>query len=338
MLDRIITIESHIYERQREFPAASGEFSALLTDIALAGKIISREVNKAGLADILGRAGSINVQEEDVLKLDVLARDTMVNILKRGGHVCAIATEEDADIIPVHNERPRGHYVVLLDPLDGSSNIDANVSIGTIFAIHRCADREKSCGDEADALQPGSRLACAGYIIYGSSTMLVYTTGVGGVHGFTLDPSLGEFLLSHPDICIPERGGIYSINEGNEVFWKEHTRRYIRHLKEPASGEGRPYSSRYIGSLVADFHRNLLYGGIFLYPEDSKSSKRPHGKLRLLYEAIPLGFIVEAAGGKATTGFEPILDIEPVELHQRVPLILGSRLDVEEYEAYCRGE
>jgi fructose-1,6-bisphosphatase I len=236
MLDRIITIEGHIYERQREFPAASGEFSALLTDIALAGKIISREVNKAGLVDILGRAGTVNVQEEDVLKLDVLARDTMVNILKRGGHVCAIATEEDADIIPVHNERPRGHYVVLFDPLDGSSNIDANVSIGTIFAIHRCTDRGKSCGDDTDALQTGNRLACAGYIIYGSSTMLVYTTGVGGVHGFTLDPSLGEFLLSHPDIRIPERGGIYSINEGNELFWKEHTRRYIRHLKEKASG------------------------------------------------------------------------------------------------------
>jgi fructose-1,6-bisphosphatase I len=336
MLERIITIESHIYERQRSFPGASGEFSELLNDIALAGKIISREVNKAGLADILGRAGVVNVQGEDVLKLDVLARDTMVNILRRGGHVCAIATEEDADIIPVHSKRPQANYVVLFDPLDGSSNIDANVSIGTIFAIHRRLSKGQGCGDEADALQTGRQLACAGYIIYGSSTMLVYTTGAGGVHGFTLDPSLGEFLLSHRDIHIPERGRIYSINEGNSPWWHDHTRRYIEYLK--SRGDGRPYSGRYIGSLVADFHRNLLYGGIFLYPEDTRSPKRPTGKLRLLYEAAPLAFVVESAGGRATTGFQSILDIEPVELHQRVPLVLGSRLDVEDYEAICRGE
>jgi fructose-1,6-bisphosphatase I len=334
MVDRIINISSHIFEQQTLHPGATGEFSGLLNDIALAAKVVSREVNKAGLVDILGLTGGVNVQGERVKKLDVFARDTLVNILDRSGHVCAIATEEDADMVPLLGEGPRGDYVVTLDPLDGSSNIDANVSVGTIFGIYRKVG-DGRLGELSDVLQPGNKLVCAGYVIYGSSTMLVYTTSEqGGVHGFTLDPSLGEFLLSHPGIQIPERGKIYSVNEGNEAWWKVHTRDYIYYLK--SEGDGRPYTSRYIGSLVADFHRNLLYGGIFLYPEDTRDPKRPTGKLRLLYEAAPLGLVVEAAGGRASTGFEPILEIDPTQLHQRVPLILGSKLDVEDYEAYCR--
>lgn len=335
MADRIVTIESHIYEQQRRFPESTGEFSGLLCDIALAAKVVSLEVNRAGLVDILGGTGTVNIQGERVWKLDVFARDTLIDILQRGGKVCAIATEEDADIIQMPRGLPKGHYIVSLDPLDGSSNVDANVSIGTIFSIHHKSGSDEN-GTESDFLQPGVKQICAGYVVYGSSTIMVYTDGSGGVHGFTLDPSLGEFLLSHPDIKTPERGRIYSINEGYECWWKEHTRRYIEYVK--SEGDGRPYTSRYIGSLVSDFHRNLLYGGIFLYPEDTRDPKRPHGKLRLLYEAAPLALVVEAAGGKATTGTERILDLDPDELHQRVPLILGSRLDVEDYEAFCRGE
>lgn len=333
MPDGIVTIERHIYEQQRLYPVSTGEFSGLLCDIALAAKVISREVNRAGLGDILGGTGTINIQGERVLKLDVFARDVLVEFLQRSGKVCAIATEEDADLIQVPRELARGNYTVSLDPLDGSSNVDANVSIGTIFGIQRKSSPGED-GTESDFCRPGREQICAGYIVYGSSTIMVYTDGKGGVHGFTLDPSLGEFLLSHTGIKIPERGRIFSINEGNERWWKDHTRRYIEHVK--SEGDGRPYSSRYIGSLVADFHRNLLYGGIFLYPEDTRDQRKPHGKLRLLYEAAPLAFVVEAAGGRATTGFEPILDIEAEELHQRVPLILGSRLDVEDYEAFTK--
>ncbi|MCK4351664.1 MAG: class 1 fructose-bisphosphatase [Candidatus Krumholzibacteria bacterium] len=333
MPDGIVTIERHIYEQQRLYPESTGEFSGLLCDIALAAKVISREVNRAGLGDILGGTGTINIQGERVLKLDVFARDVLVEFLQRSGKVCAIATEEDADLIQVPRELARGNYTVSLDPLDGSSNVDANVSIGTIFGIQRKSSPGED-GTESDFCRPGREQVCAGYVVYGSSTIMVYTDGKGGVHGFTLDPSLGEFLLSHTGIKIPERGRIFSINEGNERWWKDHTRRYIEHVK--SEGDGRPYSSRYIGSLVADFHRNLLYGGIFLYPEDTKDPRKPNGKLRLLYEAAPLAFVVEAAGGRATTGFEPILDIEAEELHQRVPLILGSRLDVEDYEAFTK--
>jgi len=335
MADRIVTIESHIYEQQHRFPESTGKFSGLLCDIALATKVVSLEVNRAGLVDILGGTGTVNIQGERVRKLDVFARDILIEVLQRGGKVCAIATEEDADIIQVPRDLPKGHYIVSLDPLDGSSNVDANVSIGTIFSIHHKSSNSVY-GTESDFCQPGVKQVCAGYVVYGSSTIMVYTDGSGGVHGFTLDPSLGEFLLSHPDIKIPERGRIYSINEGNECWWKEHTRRYIKYVK--SEGDGRPYTSRYIGSLASDFHRNLLYGGIFLYPEDTRDPKRPHGKLRLLYEAAPLALVVEAAGGRATTGTERVLDLEPEELHQRIPLILGSRLDVEDYEAFCRGE
>jgi len=333
MPDGIVTIERHIYEQQRLYPESTGEFSGLLCDIALAAKVISREVNRAGLGDIMGGTGTINIQGERVLKLDVFARDVLVEVLQRSGKVCAMATEEDADLIQVPRELARGNYTVSLDPLDGSSNVDANVSIGTIFGIQRKSSPGED-GTESDFCRPGREQVCAGYVVYGSSTIMVYTDGKGGVHGFTLDPSLGEFLLSHTGIKIPERGRIFSINEGNERWWKDHTRRYIEHVK--SEGDGRPYSSRYIGSLVADFHRNLLYGGIFLYPEDTKDPRKPNGKLRLLYEAAPLAFVVEAAGGRATTGFEPILDIKAEELHQRVPLILGSRLDVEDYEAFTK--
>ena len=335
MHEKIVTIESHIYDQQRSFPESTGEFSGLLCDIALAAKVISREVNKAGLVDILGGTGSVNVQGERVRKLDVFARDILVEVLQRSSRVYAIATEEDAELIQIPRHMTKGNYTVNLDPLDGSSNVDANVSIGTIFGIQRrSSDREEAT--ESDFCRPGNELVGAGYVVYGSSTMMVYTDRGSGVHGFTLDPSLGEFLLSHPDIRIPERGKIYSVNEGNTRWWKDHTSRYIEYVK--SDGDGRPYSGRYIGSLVADFHRNLLYGGIFLYPEDTKDPKKPSGKLRLLYEAAPLAMVVEAAGGRATTGFQRILDIEPEELHQRVPLILGSRLDVEDYEAFCRGE
>ncbi|MFC1543871.1 class 1 fructose-bisphosphatase [Gemmatimonadota bacterium] len=332
MVDRIVNISTFIYENQSRFPGAHGAFSGLLNDIALATKVISREVNKAGLVEILGLTGSTNVQGERVRKLDEFANDVLLNVLERGGHVRAVATEEDADLIVFKKGGDRGPYAVTLDPLDGSSNIDANVSIGTIFGVYRIDEKKRDCS-ESDVLRPGRELVASGYVIYGSSTMMVYTTGES-VQGFTLDPSLGEFLLSHPGIRIPERGKIYSINEGNSAWWKEHTRSYVEYIK--SDGDGRPYSGRYIGSLVADFHRNLLYGGIFLYPEDTKDPKRPTGKLRLLYEAAPLGMVVEAAGGAASTGFERISEIDPGQLHQRVPLILGSKLDVEDYEAFCR--
>lgn len=334
MTDKIVTIENHIHNQQQCYPDSTGEFSSLLCQIALAAKVISWEVNRAGLGDILGGTGSINVQGENVKKLDVFARNIMVEALQEGGMICAILTEEDRDLIMVPDGMRKGHYTVSMDPLDGSSNIDVNVSIGTIFGItHKLTQENDEDGTVADVLRSGRQQVCAGYVIYGSSTMMVYADPAGGVHGFTLDPSLGEFLLSHPDIKIPERGKIYSINEGYEPWWNEHTRRYINYLKSDKSEQ--LYTSRYIGSLVADFHRNLLYGGIFLYPEDKMDPDKPAGKLRLLYEASPLALVVEAAGGIATTGFEPILDIQPDDMHQRVPLVLGSRLDVEDYIAFC---
>ena len=334
-MERIVTIENHVHEQQKQFPGATGEFSRLLLELALAGKIIAREVNRAGLGDILGATGDVNVQGERVQKLDHYARDVLVGILRRGGHVAAIANEEDEDLIRIEHEDPRGHYLVTLDPLDGSSNIDANVSIGTIFGIYRY-DSEGQKAAICDVCRPGREQVGAGYLIYGSSTMMVYAARNGGAHGFTLDPGIGEFLLSHPDLAIPERGRIFSINEGYAVWWNEPVRRYIAWLKTP--GEDRPYTGRYIGSLVADVHRNLLYGGIFLYPEDTKDPDRPQGKLRLVYEAAPLAFVVENAGGRATTGTTPILDLTPEGLHQRTPLVIGSRMDVNDYEAFCRGE
>jgi fructose-1,6-bisphosphatase I len=330
---RLVTIERHIIEQQKQFPQATGEFSALLYDIAFAAKVISREVRRAGLADILGYTGTENVQGEEVRKLDEFADEVIFRAMDHTGRLCVMACEEREEIIPIPEEFDCGHYVLLYDPLDGSSNIDANVSIGTIFSIHRKISPGER-GALEDCLQPGSKQIGAGYVIYGSSTLLVYTAGLG-VHGFTLDPTVGEFLLSHENIQIPKRGKIYSINEGNTHNWDDNTRRYIDHLKTPDKASGRPYSSRYIGSLVSDFHRNLLYGGIFLYPADKKS---PKGKLRLLYEANPLGLIVEQAGGAVSNGRQRVLDIEPTDLHQRTPLIIGSHDDVKEAEEFLQGK
>ena len=330
---RLMTIERHIIEQQKQFPAATGEFSALLYDIAFAAKIISRDVRKAGLVDILGYTGSENVQGEQVRKLDEFADEVMFKAMDHTGRLCVMACEEREDIIPIPAEFKSGHYVLLYDPLDGSSNIDANVSIGTIFSIYRKVSAAER-GTREDCLQPGNQQVGAGYVIYGSSTLLVYTAGLG-VHGFTLDPTVGEFLLSHENIQIPKRGAIYSVNEGNTHNWNEGMRRYIEHLKTPDKATRRPYSSRYIGSLVADFHRNLLYGGIFLYPADKKN---PQGKLRVLYEANPLSFVVEQAGGASSNGQQRILDIQPADLHQRTPLIIGSHDDVKEAEEFLQGQ
>ncbi len=327
-----MNVQRHIIEQERQYPQATGSLTGLLMDLIYAAKVISREVNKAGLVNILGLTGDKNIHGEEVKKLDEYANDKLYNAMDHGGHLCIMASEERDQVIPIPDEFPKGKYVLLFDPLDGSSNIDANVNIGTIFSIHR----KKTDGENGkleDCLQKGRDQVAAGYIVYGSSTMLVYTTGQG-VNGYTLDPSVGEFLLSHEDIKIPTKGKIYSINEGNTNFWDEGTKKYISYLKEKDPATGRPYSLRYIGSLVADFHRNLLYGGIFLYPTDYKDPKKPKGKLRLLYEASPLAFIVEQAGGLATTGKENIMDVQPTELHQKVPLIIGSKEDVLTYQKF----
>ncbi|MDP6925193.1 MAG: class 1 fructose-bisphosphatase [Candidatus Scalindua sp.] len=310
----------------------TGNLTGLLMDLTYASKIISREVNKAGLVDILGLTGTENIHGEEVKKLDEFANDKLYRAMEHGGHLCVMASEENDDIIPIPKGYPKGKYILLFDPLDGSSNIDANASIGTIFSIHK-KKTDGEIGTLEDCLQKGSDQVAAGYIIYGSSTMLVYTTGKG-VNGFTLDPSVGEFILSHENINTLSKGKCYSANEGNSAFWNEGTRKYIDYLKEKDSSTGRPYSLRYIGSLVADFHRNLLYGGIFLYPADYRDPKKPKAKLRLLYEAAPLAFIVEQAGGMATTGKENIMDIVPTELHQKVPLIIGSKEDVLTYKKF----
>ena len=326
-MSKIKTVQQHILDEERLYPGATGDFTALLTSLTLAAKIISREVNQAGLVRILGETGEINVHGEAVQKLDEFAQQTIYRAMGHSGHLCVMASEESEGIIPIPDGGKRGRYVLMFDPLDGSSNIDVNASIGTIFSIHRKITTGID-GALEDCLQVGTEQLAAGYFIYGSSTMMVYTTG-HGVNGFTLDPSLGEFLLSHENIKIPKRGKIYSINEGNFTKWDAGTRRYIDYLKQDKKEKGLPYSLRYIGSLVADFHRNLLKGGIFLYPG-------PKGKLRLLYEAAPLAMVAEQAGGAASTGDVRIMDIQPTSLHQKVPLIIGSREDVAEYETYYR--
>ncbi len=332
MQDKIMTLERHFLEQQRQYPQARGDFTKLLTEIGFAAKVISREVNRAGLGDILGKAGVINVQGEEVQKLDQMANKLLINTLDHLGMLCAMSSEEEEDWIRIPACFPTGNYAVNFDPLDGSSNIDVNVSIGTIFSIHRKISRtERGAGE--DCLQTGDRQVAAGYVVYGSSTMLVYTSGLG-VYGFTLDPGLGEFLLSHEAMRIPPRGAFYSVNEANAPSWDANIRRYIDHAKRSKKEGGRGMSLRYIGSLVADFHRNLLMGGIFLYPADTKS---PHGKLRLLYEASPLAFIMEQAGGRAIDGTRRIMAIEPEGLHQRVPLIIGSKEDVDDFERFLGG-
>ena len=331
-----ITVSRFIMDHQRLHPEATGALTSLLSELIVAAKTISAEVNMAGLADILGLSGKTNIQGEKVQKLDEFANNTIKLRMAQCGNLCVMASEEDDDIIPIPpgNE---GKYTLAFDPLDGSSNIDVNVSIGTIFSIHRRCSSGMS-GTEADLLQKGTEQAAAGYIIYGSSTMMVFTTG-NGVHGFTLDPSVGEFYLSHPDIKIPAKSKYFSVNEGNYHYWDENTRRYVAYLKEKDEATDRPYSSRYIGSLVADFHRNLITGGIFLYPKDNKNPDKPVGKLRLLYEASPLAYIVEQAGGRAVDGAgNNIMDIQPTELHQRVALVIGSRDDVDLAEKFLLGK
>jgi len=331
-MQRIITIERFIIEKEHEIPGATGEFSKLLTDLALAAKIVWREVSKAGLVDIIGSTGKVNISGDVVQKLDEFANEIFINVMQKGGHLCVMASEESKGLIEIPEELAKGKYVLVFDPLDGSSNIDVNVSIGSIFGIFR-RKTSSGKGTEQDVLQPGRNLVAAGYIVYGSSTIFVYTTG-NGVHGFTLDPSIGEFLLSHENIRIPKKGDIYSVNEGYYERWDDNMKRFINYLKAEDKATGRPYKLRYVGTLVADFHRTLLYGGIFMYPGDKKN---PEGKLRLLYEAAPLAYVVEKAGGRASDGFRNILDIEPTNLHQRTPLFIGSEEDVKLAEKFIQG-
>ncbi len=327
------TLGEFVVEKQRDFPHATGELSALLSAIRLAAKICNREINKAGLGDVIGDAGDTNIQGEEQKKLDVYANDRFKAALEARGEVCGIASEEEDQFVVFDNERSRrGHYVVLMDPLDGSSNIDVNVSIGTIFSIYRRVTPVGTPAQLEDFLQPGRNQVAAGYVVYGSSTMLVYTTG-NGVNGFTYDPSIGVFCLSHENIRIPENGGIYSINEGNYHRFPQGIKQYLKYCQETDEKSGRPYSARYIGSLVSDFHRNLLKGGIYLYPSTAKT---PNGKLRLLYECNPLAFMVEQAGGKASDGKIRIMDIQPTTLHQRSPFYVGSTAMVEKVESLLR--
>ncbi len=331
VVGRITTIERHILDEQKGFPEATGILTSLLYDIALAGKFISSQTTRAGLAEILGRTGERNIQGEEVMKLDKLADLTIFRLNDHTGRLAVMASEEHAQVLKIPDKYPKGKYVLLYDPLDGSSNIDYNVSIGTIFSIYRRKSRSGG-GRLSDCLQPGKNLVAAGYIIYGSSTMFVYTTG-NGVHGFTLDPSVGEFLLSHGNIKIPEQSKYYSVNQGYEKYWSEGVVEYTRYLQGLRNSH-QGLSLRYIGSLIADFHRNLLAGGVFYYPADRRDPGKPHGKLRLLYEAAPLALIAEQAGGYASDGHQSILNITPRELHQRTPLYIGSRDLVEQAEAY----
>ncbi len=324
-----ITVTEHLLLHQKQVPMATGRFTRLFNELILSAKIITREVSKAGLLDVLGFTGETNVQGEEVKKLDDFANRVLIHRLSRCGALCAMASEENADIIEIPDGLPTGDYFVVFDPLDGSSNIDANVSIGTIFSIYRRKSPSDSQLMSTDILQKGSEQVAAGYIIYGSSTMMVFTTG-DGVNGFTLDPSVGEFLLSHPDIRIPEQGKIYSVNEGYYHYWDKPTLDVLAHFKAAGVSRRKPYSLRYIGSLVSDFHRNMIYGGIFMYPADNRDPSKPGGKLRLMCEAAPMAFIVEQAGGMAIDGHRRILDITPDNLHQRVPLFVGSKKDVEQ--------
>jgi len=327
-----ITVTEHLLLHQKQVPMATGRFTRLFNELILSAKIIHREVSKAGLVDVLGFTGDINVQGEEVKKLDEFSNRVLIHRLSRCGALCAMASEENADIIEIPDGLPTGDYFVIFDPLDGSSNIDANVSIGTIFSIYRRKSPTDSRLLVSDYLQRGSEQVAAGYILYGSSTMMVFTTG-DGVNGFTLDPSVGEFLLSHPNIRIPEQGNTYSVNEGYYHYWDKPTLDVLAHFKTEGLTRKKPYSLRYIGSLVSDFHRNLIYGGIFMYPADSRDPSKPSGKLRLMCEAAPMAFIVEQAGGMAIDGMNRILDILPEHLHQRVPLFVGSRKDVEQVRA-----
>lgn len=327
----VTTLNDFIISKQKDFPFATGELSSLLHHIGTAAKMINKKINKAGLVDIIGRTGLVNIQGENQQKLDNYADEIFIGALLSSGQCCGIATEENQNEIVFTDKLARkGKYIVCIDPLDGSSNIDYNVSVGSIFSIYRRITPKGKKAQIEDFLQNGTRQVAAGYIIYGSSTMLVYTTGKG-VNGFTLDPSIGEFCLSHPDIEAPHDGRIYSINEGFYSHFPEGVKRYIKYCQEKDFKEGRPYSSRYIGSLVSDFHRNLLKGGIFMYPENEMS---PKGKLRLVYECNPIAFIAEQAGGAASDGHNGILNITPVSLHQRSPFYTGSKNMVKKVEEF----
>ncbi|HXS10628.1 MAG TPA: class 1 fructose-bisphosphatase [Candidatus Krumholzibacteria bacterium] len=318
----VITIERHILWEQERFPDSSGALTSLLYDIALAAKLIASRTQRAGLADILGSTGHENVQGEEVQKLDEYAQRTLYQLNDHTGRLCCMASEEEKDLIPIPDQYPTGDYVLVFDPLDGSSNIDFNVAVGTIFAIFRRVTKSGP-GKLEDALQNGRQIVAGGYLVYGSSTMLVYTTG-HGVNGFTLDPSIGEFLLSHPNVKLPSTGKYYSANQGHEKYWTEGVRRYTQWLQ---GEEGSPMSLslRYIGSMVADVHRTLFGGGVFYYPADTKDPSKPHGKLRLLYEAMPMAYVIEQAGGYGSTGRGPILDVTPKSLHERTPVYVGNR-------------
>lgn len=332
----VITIERHFLEQQRLFPAATGVFTNLMYDIALAAKLIARETTRAGLADILGRAGEVNVQGEEQQKLDVFSNEMIIRMMDHTGRLCVMASEENPTPIPIPDRHPVGNYVLLFDPLDGSSNIDYNVSTGTIFSIHRRITPEGTRGNLTDLLQPGYKQVAAGYVIYGSSTMLVYTTGQG-VHGFTLDPSLGEFLLSHPDIHIPDNPKYYSVNQSYYRYWSQGVRNYVDWLVDSGGGKpGKSLSLRYIGSMVADFHRTLLSGGVFMYPPDTKDPEKPFGKLRLGYECSPIALIAEQAGGYASDGINPIRVLQPKSLHQRVPFFVGNHDLVKKVEEFVK--
>jgi len=322
-MSKLVTLQDFIVDRQADFPYATGELSRILSDIAIASKIVTRDVRRAGLIDtILGAQGEVNVQGEEQQKLDVVADEQFIKVFETGGEICGIASEENEDFVAFASlSAQNGKYVVLFDPLDGSSNIDVNVSIGTIFSIYRRISPVGTPATLEDMLQKGRDQVAAGYVLYGSSTMLVYTTGKG-VNGFTLDPSIGEFCLSHPDMRMPETGRLYAMNEGNIRICEQGLRDYISFCQEADATPLHPYSGRYIGSLVADFHRNLIKGGIYIYPD---TTLNPEGKLRLLYECNPLAFVAEQAGGLATTGRERILDIQPTRLHQRVPYYTGSK-------------
>lgn len=334
-VSRFITLDNFITKQENFHPGASGEFTSFMHDLTFAVRLISREVRRAGINDIIGLTDEINVHGEQVKKLDMIANEIIIKSMNHTGKLAVMASEENEELIHIPEKYPKGKYILVFDPLDGSSNIDVNVTIGTIFGLYRKISTEGENGTKEDVLQKGYQQIGAGYALYGSSTVFVYTTG-NGVNAFTFDPTVGEFILSYEGITMPERGQYYSVNEGNTYKWSPEFKKYISYLKEKSDDGFRPYSARYIGTGVADIHRTLLYGGIFAYPADSTA---PNGKLRLVYECNPLAMLVEQAGGKATNGKgERILDLQPEDIHERSPLFLGSKFDVEECEAFLNGD
>jgi len=331
-----ITLTEYILAKQKEMPEATGAFTALLAELAVAAKIIAQKVNKANLTEDLGFLGGDSMDEEHFQRLTEFANSTIVNRVSHIGHLACMASKTNTDVIPIPPKYAKGDYILVFDPIGGVTNIDVHIDVGTVFSILKKSDTN-DMSLLTNVLQPGHKQVAAGYFIYGSSTMMVYTTGIG-VHGFTLEPRIGEFLLSHENIQIPERGTTYSVNEGNYYFWDETVQNVIEYFKTPDIKSGRPYALRYTGSFVADVHRNLLKGGIHVYPADSRDPMKPHGKLMLMCEVNPLAFVVEQAGGRASTGHERVLDIQPQHLHQRVPIFIGSAGDVALAEEFIQGK